>query len=260
MFKALLRRKPFRNLNLSNHSADDEDFIWSPDSTRIAFGSERDGNWEGYVVDRDGSNPVNLTNHPAYNGTPAWSPNGAYIAFLSDRPGPGGEEGGLYIMNSDGADIERVGPGGRQLLWSSDGGRMMYKCSDGALCTLDVEGASQTRLAPPGGGRGFFKVSWSPDGSHVAFVEIGSFPPQTDVTAPWTYFGVASMSAPRRVSLGRGEREDSWLHTWSPDGQYLVFSKGDIETMELFIVSADGKRQSQLTHNSHRDWQPAWQP
>jgi Tol biopolymer transport system component len=137
---------------------------------------------------------------------------------------------------------------------------LMYKCSGGALCTLDIESASQTRWVPSKRGHSLFRVSWSPDGGHVVFVEIGSFPPETDVTAPWTYFSVVSMSASRRVRLGRGARENTWPHSWSPDGQYLVFLKGNLETREIFIVSADGRRQSQLTHNSHYDEQPAWQP
>ena len=37
---------------------------WSPDGTRIAFTSTRDGNSEIYVMNRDGSNVRRLTNHP----------------------------------------------------------------------------------------------------------------------------------------------------------------------------------------------------
>ena len=46
-----------------------------------------------------------------------------------------------------------------------------------------------------------------PTGEHVAFVEPGSFPPMTDVTARWIYFGVASMRVPCRVRLGECKRE-----------------------------------------------------
>ena len=31
---------------------------------RIAFASDRDGNWEIHVMDADGDNKVNLTQHP----------------------------------------------------------------------------------------------------------------------------------------------------------------------------------------------------
>ena len=48
--------------------------VWSPDSSKITFTSDRDGNWEIYVVDADGSNLTNLTNNPAGDGFPVWSP------------------------------------------------------------------------------------------------------------------------------------------------------------------------------------------
>lgn len=47
---------------------------WSPDGTKIAFQSDRDGNFEIYVMDADGSRPVNLTKDPARDAAPAWKP------------------------------------------------------------------------------------------------------------------------------------------------------------------------------------------
>jgi Tol biopolymer transport system component len=49
---------------------DDETPAWSPNGTRIAFSSERDEayEYEIYVVNADGSNPVNLTNCPPKDG------------------------------------------------------------------------------------------------------------------------------------------------------------------------------------------------
>ena len=45
---------------------------WSPDTKRITFASERDGNYEIYVMDNDGGNPQNLTNNPHSDAAPAW--------------------------------------------------------------------------------------------------------------------------------------------------------------------------------------------
>ena len=45
---------------------------WSPDSQRIVFESNRDGNVEIYVMDADGGNPQNLTNNPGADYSPAW--------------------------------------------------------------------------------------------------------------------------------------------------------------------------------------------
>ena len=53
--------------------------------TKIAFTSSRDGNYEIYVMDDDGSNQRRVTVNPASDRHPAWSPDGKKIAFVSNR-------------------------------------------------------------------------------------------------------------------------------------------------------------------------------
>jgi Tol biopolymer transport system component len=49
--------------------------------------TRRDGNWEIYRSNADGSDQVRLTDNAANDGLPAWSPDGSTIAFVSDRDG-----------------------------------------------------------------------------------------------------------------------------------------------------------------------------
>jgi len=46
----------------------------APAGDKIAFASARDGNWEIYVMNADGSGQTRLTNNPAEDAMPAWSP------------------------------------------------------------------------------------------------------------------------------------------------------------------------------------------
>jgi uncharacterized protein YjdB len=59
----------------------------SPDGSRIAFVSTRDGNPEIYVMDADGSNLARVTNDPQADGRPVFTPDGAGLVFQSTRSG-----------------------------------------------------------------------------------------------------------------------------------------------------------------------------
>ena len=78
----------------------------SPDRTKIAFVSMRDGNPELYVVSADGSGAARrLTNHPAWDGDPDWSPDSLRIAFESERDDADGD---VFVVNADGSALTKL--------------------------------------------------------------------------------------------------------------------------------------------------------
>jgi dipeptidyl aminopeptidase/acylaminoacyl peptidase len=77
---------------------------WSPDGNRILFVSDRDRNYNLYVVDIDGTGLTRLTSHPAADFNPRQSPDRSKIAFVSDRGG----NMDIYVMSSDGSGVLRL--------------------------------------------------------------------------------------------------------------------------------------------------------
>jgi uncharacterized protein YjdB len=73
---------------------------FSPDGSRIAFTSARDGQPEIYVMDADGSNVARLTNSPAADGGAAFTPDGQAVVYHSQRTG----HRQIFIQSITGSD------------------------------------------------------------------------------------------------------------------------------------------------------------
>ncbi|MFT5143962.1 MAG: Tol biopolymer transport system component, partial [Thalassolituus oleivorans] len=69
--------------NISNHDSLDYHPMGSPDGTRIAFLTRRDGTLEIYTMARDGSDARRLTHGADSDIDPTWNGAGTRIAFDS---------------------------------------------------------------------------------------------------------------------------------------------------------------------------------
>ena len=92
---------------LTENRNNDWDPVWSPDGKRIAFASDRKGNFDEfdiYVMDADGGNQQKLTNIRGWDSSPSWSPEGERIAFMSERDG----NTEIYVMDADGNNQQNL--------------------------------------------------------------------------------------------------------------------------------------------------------
>ena len=114
----------------------------SPDGSKVAFSSYRDGNWEIYVVNTDGSGqPTRLTNSSAGESTPAYSPDGSEIAF--------GRDGGLWIMDADGSNQQMLIESGGGPAWSPNGQEIAFVRQTAEtfdIYRMDADGSNVTPL------------------------------------------------------------------------------------------------------------------
>jgi TolB protein len=59
----------------------------SPDGTRIAFASNRNGYWDLYLLDLQSGETTRLTDTPEFDAAPSWSPDGVWLVFESYKDG-----------------------------------------------------------------------------------------------------------------------------------------------------------------------------
>src|SRR5215813_2356180 len=89
---------------------------------KLVYETNRDGNWELYLCNADGSNPVNLTRTPDVDELyPKPSPDGTKICFVADEGTGDAKVRNIYYMNSDGTGRTRIATNGREPCWSANG-------------------------------------------------------------------------------------------------------------------------------------------
>jgi hypothetical protein len=112
---------------------------WSPDGSRIIFGTARAGELDIYAVVPDGSGLTNLTSGIAVRAVePDWSPDGGRIVFATE------DQSGSYTINPDGSG-QTSAPVSRTPAWSPDGRRFVSSYFD-QLRTIGVDGSDLTTI------------------------------------------------------------------------------------------------------------------
>ena len=149
---------------------------WSPDGSKIAFGSVPDGvHFDIYVMNADGSGVTQLTT-AGEEFRPAWSPDGSKIAYDSYRDG----NFEIYVMNADGSNQTNLtntpglfGEGVQELrpAWSPDGSKIAFdRTSDSGntsdIYVMNADGSGVTQLTTA---EGEHNPAWSPDGSKITY-------------------------------------------------------------------------------------------
>jgi Tol biopolymer transport system component len=222
---------------------------WSPDGTRIAFASKREGGFDLYSMNADGTDTRRLTTSADDESSPSWSPSGELIVFSRGTPAD------LYLVNADGTGARPLVTGSAtdtQPSWSPDGRWIVFVrrepgTSIRELWLVRPDGTGARRLTSLGAVAE--APAWSPDSARVAFssnVEGGQFDIYT--------VGVDGLDQ-RSVTA---TADDTFEPAWSPDGSTMAYSEdGSIHTTELGEADAEPRR---LTEEEGNDSSPEWRP
>lgn len=182
----------------------------SPDGSRIAFDSDRDGERGVYVADADGAN-VRRVSGEGFAAIPSWAPDGRRLAFVraeADRP----RVWNLWLVDLESGDLRRLTshregqPWGAS--WFPDGRRLAYSRGE-QLAVLDVASGRERVIPSPRRGRAVRTPAVSPDGRRMIV--------QVEGDGAWL-LDLADESARKVLSDPTADE-----YVWSPDGRRVAY-------------------------------------
>lgn len=227
--------------------------VVSPDGTRIAFVSRRDGNDEIHVAGAKGSNVRRITSHPSYDWDPAWAPDSQRIVFASGRAG----NSELYVIGADGQGLARLtnsADADENPAWSPDGMKITFWSEgddDPEIYVMNADGTGTSPLTANSDADTF--PTWSPDGSRIAFTSDRDRQGDAEI-----FVMNADGSGVLQLTATAGSVED-WSPAWSPEGERIAFVSDRGGDEDVFVMSSDGKGAYNVTDNEDvADLHPSW--
>lgn len=228
---------------LTNGDWDDITPTPSPDGEKIAFASNRFGQWDLYLMDLSSGELTRLTDTPHYEAAPSFSPDGSFIAYeayldenLEIVVGPADEpaKNAIRLTTSPATDHSPTwAPGGRQIAFISNG--------DVILADLDrtddarFQNLSNTPLALES------HPVWSPDGNHLAWASSSQ-----NIGRSGIYVWDSNRQIPAQW-IGDGN-----LPAWNAFGGQIITTIPAPNTNYLITYAIDGTILQPLTPFPHQ--------
>ena len=244
---------------VTSNEFDDDSPALSPDGSQIVFISSRDDPnpkscahscfYQLYLIHTDGSGEHRLIETEFSTTHPDWHPNGTKISFDTET----NLQGDIYVVNSDGSDLQLLVEDGFWADWSPDGQQIVFASKrDGnvELYLADADGSNQRRLTQTE--RMEYFPDWSPDGQRIAFT----------VLQPRAIYvmDVGGGNEGRVTSASFAENP-----AWSPDGKWIAYQSDDDGDFEIYAVNVaealagtGGSNPIKLTDNKAGELWPSW--
>ena len=196
--------------------------VVSPDGSKIAFISDRDGKDNLWIANIDGGNPIKLSNETyAALISPTWSPDGQNI-----------------MVTKRAREIELV-------QFNLDGGTGVV------IEQLDDDGDTESA---PGVGAEF-----SPDGNHLYYAERLGGPDAPVSSFPVTQIVRLDLSTGTKIQVTRGEG-GGVRPIISPDGRLMVYGTRFETNTGLRVRNLESGDDQWLTYPIQRDTQENFRP
>lgn len=226
---------------------------------RIAFSSNRSGNYEIYTSNADGSGLTQLTFNSASDTEPSFDSTGSQILFTSRRLNNRDE---IYVMNADGSGVRRltnIAGGNSSAVFNPRGTKIAFVSrrfsNNENLFVMDANGSNQVQLTFFTSTATFAKApSFNHNGTRIAFESqrgaIGN--------SQWDVFAInPDGTGETRLTTATSQDGDP---SYSLDGNYLAFVSHRDGNPDIYLIGLEFNTLRSLTYNPANDSEPTFSP
>ncbi len=214
---------------LTNDPSNDVMPAFSPDGKRVAFASDRAGNWDIYIMDIAGGQAVQLTNDLTHDLSPSFSPDGRQMVYCTHGSQSGQWE--LVVINVENPATKRFIGYGLFPEWSPRDDRIVFQRARErgtrwfSVWTVEMvngEGVRPTEIAASSNAAAI-SPTWSPDAKHVAFSTVIDPDSEQQIRPVQADIWVLNADGSGRANLSNSQFTN--LHpAWSKDGSIFFVS------------------------------------
>jgi Tol biopolymer transport system component len=226
-------------------------------SEKIAFQSDRDGNFEIYIMNENGSGQTRLTKNSAADLYPTWCPKSETIAFISLRDG----NCEIYVINADGTSLRNLtlsSTNEHWPAWSPDGTQIAFASDqdgDWEIFVMDKDEKKRTQIT-----HNLINESepaWIPTGKGITYTRAQR--PAKIYLTPLDGRGETILNLFQGMPPGLVPEcaPHSTSPAWSSRNE-LAFASTPSCQLDIFITSLETQFTRQLTNNPGIDTSPAF--
>ncbi len=227
---------------------------------KIAFISKRDGNFEIYTMNEDGTELKRLTNNKNDDLMPQWSADGTKLLYLSKK----GSKYELWIMHNDSSGQLKLANEcimDYPPLWSPDSSKILFTSKvhgRNAIFVVNTDGSDLVRLSE--NELEGLAPSWSPNGTKILFLQ--------KIKGDTVMFQINPDGTGREKMIRKAGVCSA--STWSPDGRKIAYIFREQRfigtTNKLYVMNSDGndnvniadvsKQVEKISFNDDLCWSP----
>ncbi|HSQ39089.1 MAG TPA: hypothetical protein VLM78_02925, partial [Anaerolineales bacterium] len=218
-------------------------FAWSPDSKRIAYLSDKSGNFDLYIRNLDGSEDRLLFSPGGPASFVRWSPDGNYLAVTADQEW---QADGTFVVPLDGGPgVARVGGDkhpidANQPAWSPDSAKLVFCSNSSGWAQIGIYHLADGHIEWLTEGEGDKNNAiWSQDGKRLAWIHNRGETAWVDIRS--------ENGTIQRVQTEAGF---AFWPTFTRDGQSILFVyENPHQPPDLWLAALDDGQLTQLTNS-----------